>query len=334
MNRRLVVFVAVSLVIAAALVFSGCDKLDIPANRGKTATAQGQGTDVEPQHSLIQKRKQELRDMAKKLPTPTKPKTMKSPFDSKWVDSSGYWPGEGPYKFPMISIPAVEDQPCLQDPSVNHRVAPLGVDVPSDVLKKISTKDLAETCLRDERAVWGILGTLQDDYRFMQKRTNCLRELPKRDDAGEKLLEIYQNTPVNVALSDTVGDQQDGTPAKRYLVRTRRLNILHMMLTDPKILKKMHRRTKLLLLSEAVKNGREIQTFGPLGQRMIDKAVCLIVHLLYEMRYPPFLDERTANKSLAAYMLGTGYSSISVAEYEKFLKMAETALKNPAKDDK
>lgn len=80
----------------------------------------------------------------------------------------------------------------LSIPDFEKRLALL--DIPANILQKISTEELVKTCLNYPE--FGLIFTrndLQSGYNYIRSMFNGFRELETRSDAGKALTKIYAN---------------------------------------------------------------------------------------------------------------------------------------------
>lgn len=270
MNNNFLLFSSLLFMLSISFLCVGCDKRpDKHKNYNNNNTLSNDIiNNPDLRRSLEKQREDEFQNMP--LPTPSAPITMKSLLNADWTDTSGYWPGWGPYKYPTISQPLFGDeskQGLVIDRNVNHRIKPLGFQIPVDVLNKLTTSDLIETCLRYPNFDYSGTDAIQSGFENLRERFNGLQELYRRPDAADRLIEVYFKTPVDPHIPDSIGDNQDGTPLSKGLNRYLRLVNLHVMLGDENLLKKMEKEKQILLLKEALQKYEDMTSFkGYLGK--------------------------------------------------------------------
>ncbi|MCX8130744.1 MAG: hypothetical protein N3I35_11670 [Clostridia bacterium] len=106
--------------------------------------------------------------------------------------------------------------------------------IPKDVLKKMSTEELAKAVMDYPLFVDIFLfNTRQQGYDALCKRFNGLQELLKKDDAQTKLLEVYSNLSESLGSERSIGAQNESLMLRKVY--------LEVILTQDEFVNKMEK---------------------------------------------------------------------------------------------
>ena len=145
--------------------------------------------------------------------------------------------------------------------TIDERVATL--QIPDDVLKKISTEGLLETCLEFPYLLEILHGSnAQHGFEGLMEIFNGYRELFRRSDLTNALMEKYKNFKEDVKSVRLLNDVEQGMFSFRHFV-------LEFMLTQDVVLKNLsvEQEKQLFLLSFDHKKIKQNYSdfFGPLN---------------------------------------------------------------------
>ena len=165
------------------------------------------------------------------------------------------------YEFPVYS----GAEPQLWDDILTF------LQVPEDILKEMSTDGVVETCLTYPILTIGMLASNQSMYVGFQntlRNFNGFAELFRRDDAGQKLLALYQGIDQEKAVHSS----------DSYSFRMR---FIEYLLAQDEILTKLSVEERGLLQDSCVRNVNErINKYYE--QLPLDSALFVIVRISYK----------------------------------------------------
>ena len=134
------------------------------------------------------------------------------------------------------------------------------LQIPVEVLKKMTTKDLAQTCLNDPLFpdIWAF-NSLQDGMERVIAGFNGLQEFLKHDNAGLELYAIYKTMdPHN--FSESWSNLKKG----KYTSEFAKIEIL---LAQEEILSSLKQNERFLLLKESVEKQRAMKKYPMYDRR-------------------------------------------------------------------
>ncbi|NQU88143.1 MAG: hypothetical protein HQ541_20545 [Mariniphaga sp.] len=135
-------------------------------------------------------------------------------------------------------------------------------NIPTNILKKISTSELVKTCLKyPELRLIFTRNDIQSGYSYIRSKFNGFRELETREDAGQELLRTYKSyNPDN--FSKNASHLEIG----RFIVK---FTYIELLMAQTEILKKFNSTDINELLKLSTKNYKIKknlkQYYGPMG---------------------------------------------------------------------
>lgn len=143
--------------------------------------------------------------------------------------------------------------------------------LPKSILEAIETEDLIETCLRYPLFVDMLAyQSLNQGFSLVAAYFNGLEELIKRNDAGLKLLKIY----------DEINSGKYDWTQQIYI---------EVLLSQNDILIKLNKENRNSLLKCCANNYKNRKYFSPVNKKYRTLANCLIMGRITEIDYPDLL---------------------------------------------
>lgn len=129
------------------------------------------------------------------------------------------------------------------------------LQIPDETIQKITTKDLAQTCLNYPLFpdIWAF-NSLQEGMERVISGFNGLQDFLQRDDAADELFTIYKNMDPN-NFDESWSDLQKG----QYTAEFAKIDIL---LAQEAILSSLKQDERFLLLQETVNKQKAMQQFS------------------------------------------------------------------------
>jgi hypothetical protein len=193
------------------------------------------------------------------------------------------------------------------------------LQIPVNVLKNISTKDLTETCLKYPLLfeIWAY-ESFQNGLDQIVKNFNGLQELMLRTDAGMELLKKYQE----INLID-IEKNPDGVEKARLKLEVCKIEAL---LSHQTIMMNMNRSDKLVLLKGLLNKTKILISSKNNPSYCFDSNLIVIVRLLMSEDHDILNLKSNGNKNLIHFIKqGCNVSSKSI---DDVLEIANIYLSN------
>jgi hypothetical protein len=169
------------------------------------------------------------------------------------------------------------------------------LQIPAEMLQRMSTKNLAQTCLNYPLFpdIWAF-NSLQDGMERVIAGFNGLQELLKRDDAGLELYAIYKTMdPYN--FDESWSDLQKG----QYTAEFAKIEIL---LAQEVILSSLKQNERFLLLQEAVNKQKAMQQY-PMYDRRNQESNAYLMGKILQKDCPDIINKASQDKpNLQAFL--------------------------------
>jgi hypothetical protein len=169
------------------------------------------------------------------------------------------------------------------------------LQIPETTLKKMTTKDLVETCLNYPLLfeMWAY-DSFQNGLDQIIKNFNGLQELITRTDAGIELLKKYQK--IN---SIEINKIQDAMEKEQFKVDVCQNEAL---LSHKSIIKNMNKIERLTLLKESLEKNKMLMSTGTYPFYCYDSNTLVIVRLLLSENENMLNSKTNENKNLAFFI--------------------------------
>jgi hypothetical protein len=193
------------------------------------------------------------------------------------------------------------------------------LQIPAEFLQKMTTKDLAQTCLNYPLFpdIWA-LNSLQEGMERVIAGFNGLKELLKREDAGLEIFAIYKTMdPHN--FSESWSNLQKG----KYAAEFAKIEIL---LAQEAILSSLKQNERFLLLQESLNKQKAMQQY-PMYDRRNQEPNAYLMGKIMQKDYPVIISQTSQGKPNLQAFLQRG-SMASKDTIDEIVSIAQRIVNN------
>ncbi len=189
------------------------------------------------------------------------------------------------------------------------------LQIPAEILQKMTTKDLAQTCLSYPLFpdIWAF-SSLQDGMERVIAGFNGLQEFLKRDDAGFELYTIYETMDPH-SLSESWSNLQKG----KYAAEFAKIEILQ---AQGVFLSSLKQNERFLLLQESVNKQKAMLHYPMYDQKNLESNAYLMGKIM-QKDYPTLINQVSQQKPNLQTFLQRG----SMASRETIAEIVSLAQK-------
>jgi len=162
------------------------------------------------------------------------------------------------------------------------------LQIPVEILKKMTTKDIAQTCLNYPLFpdIWAF-NSLQDGMERVIAGFNGLQEFLKREDAGLELYAIYKTMDPH-SFDESWNNLQKG----KYAAEFAKIEIL---LAQEAILSSLKQNERFLLLQESLSKQKAMQQY-PIYDRPNQEPNAYLMGKIMQKDYPTLINQVSQQK--------------------------------------